>query len=44
MVAVENAIEDWIMNQTGAKIEFDAAESVSILEQVSKARPSTDFS
>lgn len=35
MIAVENAVEDWIYKQTGASIEFDASESIAILEQVS---------
>ena len=33
-VALENAIEDWISEKTGATVEFDAAESVDALEKV----------
>ena len=33
-VALENAIEDWISEKTGATVEFDAAESVDTLEKV----------
>lgn len=33
-IALENTIEEWIYENTGATVEFDAAESVDILEKV----------
>ena len=35
-IALENAIEQWVYDRTGASIEFDSAESISILEKVCK--------
>ena len=35
-IALENAIEQWVYDHTGASIEFDSAESISILEKVCK--------
>ncbi|XP_067936849.1 transmembrane protein 143-like [Watersipora subatra] len=33
-ISLENAIEQWVHDRTGAAIEFDSAEAISILEKV----------
>lgn len=33
-IALENSIEDWIYEKTGAVVEFDSAESIAALEKV----------